>query len=273
MSQIDALKEKWEEEYRQRQIIEWNIGRTRKPKLNTPTPTKESPLTHIRTNPRIKETDEKIRDLQQQIPELNMLREKEYSKLFWEVVYRNLYLASNFSNTDYPKILAALRKAGYTVFDFRSNDMVDQFGSDGNYQDPDWTSFKSSAQIRKFLVNDKSAATCYARDRKAIEWADTVICICPSGISAALEVAFAAGQGKLAIVYLGAGTEKGELMWHLCSGGIVTSIPELLDVLEQSTKTRPNLRQTWPPSTAKKQRKSTPTSNNNVVPFRKKRAS
>jgi hypothetical protein len=71
--------------------------------------------------------------------------------------------------------------------------------------------------------------------------------VCPSGISAALEVAWAAGQGKLTIVYLGEGTTKGELMWRLCDV-IVTSIPELLKALEEKSATKPDLRHTWPPN-------------------------
>ncbi len=114
-----------------------------------------------------------------------------------------IYLASDFSNQDYPKILKALRDKQHEVFDFRRNDMADKFGSDGGYNDPDWSKFKSPAKVRQFLTTDTKAHQCYQRDRRALEWADVVVGVYPSGISCSLEVAWAAGCGKLAIIYLG----------------------------------------------------------------------
>jgi hypothetical protein len=150
---------------------------------------------------------------------------------------RRIYLASNFKNRDYPAILTALRDAGHHCFDFRSDDNAATFGSDQGYVDPNWAKYTPDA-IRKF---EPTAVACFSRDYNALSWASVVVGIYPAGISATAEVFWAAGQGKRVIIYLGSGS-RGELMFGLLGhGNIVTSIPELLALVNRRPRGRPHV--------------------------------
>jgi len=145
---------------------------------------------------------------------------------------RRIYLASNFKNRDYPAILAALRDAGHQCFDFGSDDNASAFGSDQGYVDPNWAKFTPDT-IRTYLTTEPTAVACFNRDHNALRWASVVVGIYPAGISGTAEVFWAAGQGKRTIIYLGSGS-RGELMFGLLGHqNIVTSIPELLALLNK----------------------------------------
>ena len=105
--------------------------------------------------------------------------------------------------------------AVHVCFDFRSNENISLFGTDGGYVDPDWSSIKFPKEIRNFIVHDSKAVRCYTRDRIALEWCYACVAVCPAGISCRLEVAYAAGMNKQTVIYLGDGVDRGELMWRL----------------------------------------------------------
>lgn len=136
---------------------------------------------------------------------------------------RRIYLASSWRNEQQPFVLAALRKAGHEVYDFRNPAP----GNEGfawkqcaNEPHP-W-----SAERTREVLAHPIAEYGFGLDFAAMKWADTVVMLQPCGRSAALELGWCAGAGKRSAVLLADGQEP-ELMLKVADK-LCTSLNELL---------------------------------------------
>lgn len=140
-----------------------------------------------------------------------------------------IYLASSWRNEFYPDVLAMLREWGYEVYDFRQavpGCMPFTWEEiDPNYRR--WTS-------RQFAdaLNTYDAATQFCNDFRAMQQADVFVGVAPFGRSASMEMGWAAGSGKPAILYFP--TENNEMGPELMAKmfDIALGIAELCDKLK-----------------------------------------
>jgi hypothetical protein len=118
-----------------------------------------------------------------------------------------VYVAASWRTPCQPQVVAALRAAGLTVYDFRNPPSRAGFGWEqigGGWRD--WT----PAEYVRALEHPLAVAG-YQSDIDALRAAYIVVLVQPSGRSAALEFGYAAGQGKRTAVLLAPGQEP-ELM-------------------------------------------------------------
>lgn len=138
-----------------------------------------------------------------------------------------IYVATSWKNPRIDSIIASLTNAGHDIYDFRHpepkdhgfqwvdilKEVVDDFG-------PVW---------QKRALEHPTAEKYFKFDYVAMQWADACVMIQPCGVSAAIELGWFAGRGKLALVLLDDG--KPELMTKV--GTLCTTIYEVLDHLER----------------------------------------
>lgn len=143
---------------------------------------------------------------------------------------RRIYLASSWSNPRQPEILAALRAAGHEVYDYR-NPAPGNTGFAWDEVDPAWRSW--DAETFRAALKHPIAEQGFNHDAAALDRADTVILLLPSGNDSHLELGWAAGQMKYTIVLLDEKPRAGlmyKLVDHLC-----TSFEEVLAALGETT--------------------------------------
>lgn len=119
-----------------------------------------------------------------------------------------IYLASSWRNDLQPGVLKLLRDAGQDVYDFRNPTTSDQ-----GFQ---WRQVAlvrppSVENFRQALAHP-CAVKSFQYDAGALAEADACVLLLPCGRSAHLEAGWAAGAGKLVIVYTHDGEEP-ELMY------------------------------------------------------------
>ena len=139
-----------------------------------------------------------------------------------------IYLASSWRNEYQPTLVTHLREGGYRVYDFRHPEP----GNDGfswSSIDPKWAEW-SANEYRKALQNPV-AQDGFRRDMAALNGADVVVLLLPSGRSAHVEAGYHRGRGKPVIVYTPESCEP-ELMYEMFST-ITTTEQELVEALEQ----------------------------------------
>ena len=138
-----------------------------------------------------------------------------------------IYLASSWTNTSYPSVLAALRAAGHDVYDFRNpGDGTDGFK--WSNLDPNWLEW-SPEKYKHQLMENPLTEQQFGNDLRAIEACDCCVLLLPCGRSAHTEAGYFAGQGKPVYVLIPEKQEP-ELMYRLFDG-VCTSIDELIEHL------------------------------------------
>jgi len=138
----------------------------------------------------------------------------------------NVYVASSWRNERQPAIVAALRSAGYEVYDFR-NPQEDDRGFHWSQIDEGWRSWTVS-QFCEGLLHPLADAG-YDKDIAALEAADVCVLVLPAGASAHLEAGYHAGQGKPLMILATNG--EPELMYKMASH-ICETIDQMLSALE-----------------------------------------
>ncbi len=113
-----------------------------------------------------------------------------------------VYVASSWRNERQPGVVVALRAAGHEVYDFR-NPRPGDFGFRWSEIDPDWQRWWP--EKFRAALDDPIAEAGFRSDMDAMEWADAFIGVMPFGRSAALEMGWAAGKGKLTCLLLSDG--------------------------------------------------------------------
>lgn len=109
-----------------------------------------------------------------------------------------IYVASSWRNEHQPLVVAALRGAGHEVYDFR-NPAPGNRGFAWSQIDPAWQAW-TTEQYRAALTHP-IAASGFAHDVGAMEWATDFCLVLPSGRSAHLEAGWAMGRGKPCSIY------------------------------------------------------------------------
>jgi hypothetical protein len=136
-------------------------------------------------------------------------------------VKRQVYVASSWRNPHQQGVVAALRKDGHEVYDFRNPRPGDHGFSwaeiDSGWQD--WTPLG----FREAL-DHPVARQGFSSDFGAMIRADTFVLVLPSGRSSHLELGWAAGARKRTAVMLAVG--EPELM-YLMADRLCIGLPEL----------------------------------------------
>lgn len=136
-------------------------------------------------------------------------------------------MASSWRNEFYPEVVESLRKAGFTVYDFR-NPPSGTGGFKWENVDPhymEWT----PQQYRDNLHCSKADIQ-FGNDIEAMTSCGTCVLVLPCGRSAHTEAGWFAGKGKKVIAYIPTKQEP-ELMYKLFDG-IACSVDELINLLK-----------------------------------------
>ncbi|MBZ2166991.1 nucleoside 2-deoxyribosyltransferase [Methanobacterium spitsbergense] len=138
-----------------------------------------------------------------------------------------IYLASSWKNHKMVRDIAEyLRTEGHEVDDF-TDDSQGRFVF--SYKEITEDDQKLNA---KNFMQDKRAQQAFKEDKSRIDWADTLICVLPCGLSAHMELGYAAGKGKKVIIYAPDGFAPGE--WEVMYGfaeGMTESLKEIYKIL------------------------------------------
>lgn len=122
-----------------------------------------------------------------------------------------IYVASSWRNPYQPEVVAALRKAGHEVYDFR-NPKDNPGGFHWADVDENWQDWQPEEYIRN--LTHPVAEKDFKADLDAMLWADTCVLVLPCGRSAHTEAGWMAGAGKKVIVYIPE-MQEAELMYKL----------------------------------------------------------
>lgn len=129
-----------------------------------------------------------------------------------------VYVASSWRNPLQPSVVEALRAAGHEVYDFRNPAPGNTgFGWRQILPEPPPWSAEQTRQVLGHPVAQKG----FDLDLGAMEWADAIVMVQPSGRSSALELGWGAGAGKWTAVLLADGEEP-ELMLKVADKLCVT---------------------------------------------------
>jgi len=139
----------------------------------------------------------------------------------------HIYVASSWRNEYYPAVVAKLRAAGHSVYDFRNPPSGDpgfkwSYVSD-NYME--WT-----PQEYRDMLHHEKAIRQFRNDIEAMESCDVCVLVLPCGRSAHTEAGWFAGKGRTTIAYLPEKQEP-ELMYKLFHQ-VCCSIEELIEALK-----------------------------------------
>jgi len=124
---------------------------------------------------------------------------------------KKIYLASSWKNKEIVRKLAeVLREQGHEVDDFTDD-------SPGRFVFS-WTKITEDElklNAKEFMQNEK-AQRAFKEDKARIDWCNVLICILPCGLSAHMELGYAAGKGKKVILFAPEGFEPGK--WEVMYG-------------------------------------------------------
>lgn len=146
-----------------------------------------------------------------------------------------IYVASSWRNAQQPEVIKTLQAAGFEVYDFRNpRPGIGGFGWRQVRSDPPpWNAIQT-----RMVLGNSIAQRGFSFDYDAMRWADAVVMLQPCGVSAALELGWFAGTGKLSIVLLADGQEP-ELMLRLADY-LCVSLSEVVDILKVSEPASPS---------------------------------
>lgn len=104
-----------------------------------------------------------------------------------------IYLATSWKNKYYEDLLVELRGKGHEVYDFRHE------GFSWDVIDTNWRHW-TPQQYVDALEFDQHVEDGFQRDLNAIHWCNLLIMLMPCGLSAGLELGYAAALGKMTAV-------------------------------------------------------------------------
>lgn len=148
-----------------------------------------------------------------------------------------IYVASSWRNPEYPAVVAALRRAGHEVYDFRAANRAFNWAQ----IDPTWDPANPvlSCQGLHRALASPEAEKAFDHDKAALDWADAGVLVMPCGRSAHLEAGYLRGRGRPVHVLL-ADQERPDLMHKLAQ--IHTSLPSILAKLRDEDPALRNAR-------------------------------
>ncbi len=134
-----------------------------------------------------------------------------------------VYVAASWRTERQPEVVAAIRAAGVTVYDFRNPPERAGFGWE--QIGAGWKLWTPAEYVE--ALQHPLAVAGYQSDINALINAYVCVLVQPSGRSAALELGYAAGMGKRCAVLLAAGQEP-ELMLKMAEY-MTDSLPALVE--------------------------------------------
>ncbi len=137
-----------------------------------------------------------------------------------------IYLATSWRNQYQEAILALLQNAGHDVYDFK-HPTPDNNGFHWSQIDPGWQEWTVEDYRRS--LSHRLAEQGFNLDMGALQWADVVVLLLPSGRSAHSEAAYHCGRGGPVIVHSPEPCEP-ELMYKMFNA-ITASNDELLSLI------------------------------------------
>lgn len=138
-----------------------------------------------------------------------------------------VYVASSWRCEQQPAVVAALRDAGHSVYDFR-NPRPGEHGFAWSEVDPEWLAGEPSAF--RYALGHPVAVAGFTSDFDAMEWATAFVLVLPCGRSAHLEAGWAIGTGRPTAILLHEERFEPELMYRMADL-LAVSIDEVLDWL------------------------------------------
>ena len=136
-----------------------------------------------------------------------------------------IYVASSWSTAYHPKVVKLLREQGHQVYDYRA---------DGPALGEQWNFTKEGVDYQNItaLFEIPQAKSTYQKDMLALQEAEAVICLLPSGRSAHIELGYAIGTGKFTYL-VWSDPELPDLMHRAVDGvvstaNMVVQLPKLL---------------------------------------------
>jgi len=138
-----------------------------------------------------------------------------------------VYVASSWRCARQPDVVNRLREAGHEVYDFKNpSPSVTGFSwKKITHAPPPWT-----AEETRQVLGHSIAEQGFAHDIGAMRWCDAIVMVQPCGRSAALELGWGAGNGKLTVVLLDDGQEP-ELMLKVADK-IAITLEEVVSFLK-----------------------------------------
>lgn len=134
-----------------------------------------------------------------------------------------VYVAASWRTDRQPDVVAAIRAAGVSVYDFRNPPGGAGFGWQEIH--PGWQNWTPAQYIE--ALQHPRAVEGFASDIGALNNCYVCVLVQPSGRSAALELGYAAGMGKRCAVLLAPGQEP-ELMLKVAEY-FTDSLPALIE--------------------------------------------
>ena len=138
-----------------------------------------------------------------------------------------IYVASSWRTERHDEVIEALRKARHVVYNYRES------GFSWAQIDPEWRSWSAEQYLEALHKNEAQQG--FWKDFFAMSEAEVFVGVEPFGISASLELGWAAGRGKKTILLIDDKNIKPELMTKMLTFR-VASIRELINTLEAIRK-------------------------------------
>ena len=141
-----------------------------------------------------------------------------------EIMKMKIYIASSWKNPRHKVIVRVLRERGAWIYDYRETNFLFQWDD----LDPNYSKWLPAEYLS--ALNTQKATNAFWRDMSALAAADAVVGLDPLGVSSALELGWAVGHGKPAVLLV-EDTVKPELMSKIIPFR-VCNLEELIITLE-----------------------------------------
>lgn len=106
-----------------------------------------------------------------------------------------IYVASSWRNDYQPEVVKALREDGHNVYDFKDSE-----GFHWSEVDEKWKEWTPESYL--IGLSHPCAQRGFNRDMEALRNCEACVYVMPCGPSASMEMGWAAGVGKLVLVYI-----------------------------------------------------------------------
>ena len=113
-----------------------------------------------------------------------------------EIMKMKIYIASSWKNPLHKVIVRVLRERGARIYDYRETNFLFQWDD----LDPNYSKWRPAEYLS--ALNTQKATNAFWRDMSALAAADAVVGLDPLGVSSALELGWAVGHGKPAILLI-----------------------------------------------------------------------
>jgi hypothetical protein len=132
-----------------------------------------------------------------------------------------VYVASSIRNERFHDVVDRIRSEGHAVYDFQDEPTFFSWAeiAEGN---------SLEAGSRRAILDEAAAKRAFLGDMIALLEADACVLVLPAGASSHLELGYAVGAGKRAIVLLDGGPP--ELMYAMATT-LCTTVQEVVDAL------------------------------------------